>query len=92
MERYWKAVCCALLKSRCVRRGFKNNIKAEMEDGSFQVGTLRREAEQLLRVPWCCRTVSFQKSLLCAIKAAGVVSEHWETLLTRGVWVCLAAE
>lgn len=32
MERYWKAVCCALLESRCVRRGFQNNIKTELED------------------------------------------------------------
>lgn len=40
----------------------------KLKDWLFQVGMLRREAEQLLRVPWCCRTVSFTVWRVCCVQ------------------------
>lgn len=86
IERYCKAVCCAVLESRCVRRGFQINIKTELEDRSFQVGMLQREAEQLLCIPWCCRRV-------CCVewKLQGCC-QSTENPPNPGVCFCSAAE
>lgn len=93
MERYWKDVCCALSKSRCVRIWLKNTLKLRWHIDHFKWECLGGKLSSCSSVPWWRRTVLFQKNLLGAIKATGVI---WQNLrnpinLSR-VWVCSAAE
>lgn len=93
MARYWRDVCCALLKSRCVRMWFKNTLKLRWHIDHFKWEGFGGKLSSCSDVPWCRRTVFFQKSLLCAIKTTGVISQNLRNPVNLScVWVCSAAE
>lgn len=93
MERYWKDVCCALSKSRCVRIRFKNTLKPRWHIDHFKWECFRGKLSSCSNVPWCHRMVCFQKNLLCDIKTTGVISPNLRNPVNLScVWVCSAAE
>lgn len=76
MERYWKEVRCALLKSRCVRIRFKSTLKLRCHIDHFKWEYFDMKQSNCLHASWSWGTVFSQKSLPYAVKTTEVISQN----------------